>query len=62
LLLLALSVIWGIAFIVCLIYEYEDVQHGEPHTAFAYSLSQALGFGSLFCFCVGLSFAKTLAT
>jgi hypothetical protein len=53
LLLLAFCVVWGIAFMVRLIHNYEEYQHGNPHTAFAYSLSQALGFGSLFCFCTG---------
>jgi hypothetical protein len=53
LLLLAFSVVWGIAFMVWLIFSYEEYRHENPHTAFAYSLSEALGFASLFCFCAG---------
>ncbi len=53
LLLLAWCVIYGIAFMVWLIFHYEQHQHGNPHTRFAYSLSETLGFTSLACFCVG---------
>ena len=53
LLLLGWSVILGVAFIIWLIYSYEEYQHGNPHTKVVYSASQALGFSSLFCFCVG---------
>lgn len=53
LVLLAFSVVWGITFMVWLIFSHEEYQHGNPHTALAYSLSQALGFGALLCFCVG---------
>jgi hypothetical protein len=53
LLLLALSVVYGIAFMVWLIWHYEMHQHGNPHTRGAYSLTEGLGFGSLSCFCVG---------
>jgi hypothetical protein len=53
LLLLACCVVFGIAFMVWLIFHYEDYQHGAPHTRFAYALSLALGFTSLACFCMG---------
>jgi hypothetical protein len=53
LLLLAFCVIYGVAFMVWLIYHYEEHQHGNPHTRFAYSLSLALGLSSLACFCFG---------
>jgi hypothetical protein len=53
LLLLAFCVIYGVGFMVWLIFDYEDHQHGNPHTRFAYSLSLSLGFSSLACFCVG---------
>lgn len=53
LLLLALSVIYGVGFMVWLILHYEEYQHGNPHTRGAYALSQALGFASLACFCFG---------
>jgi hypothetical protein len=53
LILLAWSVIFGITFMVWLIFEYEDYQHGGTHTAWKYTLSETLGFSSLLCFCFG---------
>lgn len=53
LLLLAFCVIYGVAFMVWLIYNCEEHQHGNAHTRFAYSLSLSLGFSALACFCVG---------
>jgi hypothetical protein len=53
LLLLACCVVYGIAFMVWLIFHYEEHQHGNEHTRFAYTLSLTLGFSSLVCFCVG---------
>jgi hypothetical protein len=53
LLLLGWSVIFGVAFVVWLIFSYEEYQHGNKHTKFVYSTSEALGFGSLGCFCLG---------
>jgi hypothetical protein len=53
LLLLALCVVYGIAFIVWLIYKYESNQHGEAYTRFAYILSLTFGFSALVCFIVG---------
>jgi hypothetical protein len=53
LLLLALCVVYGIAFIAWLIYNYEEYQHGNPHTRRGYALSLTLGFSSLTCFLIG---------
>jgi hypothetical protein len=53
LLLLGWSVILGVAFIVWLIFSYEEFQHGNKHTKLVYSISEALGFSSLGCFCLG---------
>jgi hypothetical protein len=53
LLLLALCVIYGVGFMVWLIYHYEEYQHDNQHTRFAYALNLSLGFSSLACFCVG---------
>jgi hypothetical protein len=53
LLLLGGYVIFGIGFMVWLIFNYEEHQHGNPHTRIAYSLSETLGFSSVACFCVG---------
>jgi hypothetical protein len=36
-----------------LIFNYEEHQHGNPHTRLAYSLSLTLGLSALACFCVG---------
>jgi len=47
LLLLALCVVFGIAFMVWLVYHYEEHQHGTPHTRLAYTLSLTLGFSAL---------------
>jgi hypothetical protein len=53
LLLLACCVVYGIAFMVWLVYHYEEHQHGTQHTRLAYTLSLTLGFSALACFCVG---------
>ena len=53
LLILAGSVLAGIAFMVFLILNYEMVQHGNPHTAKAYALIETLGFSSLCLFVIG---------
>jgi hypothetical protein len=53
LLLLGWSVLLGVAFIVWLIFSYEEYQHGNKHTKLIYSISEALGFTSLACFCLG---------
>lgn len=53
LVLLAFCVMYGVLFMIFLIFNYENVQHGNPHTRFEYSRSEALGFSSLFCFCSG---------
>jgi hypothetical protein len=44
------------------ILNYEDVQHGNPHTARAYAFIETLGFSSLLLFVIGyfwLIFAVT---
>jgi len=53
LVLLAFCVLYGVLFMTLLIFNYENVQHGNPHTRFEYSRSEALGFSSLSCFCLG---------
>jgi len=53
LLLLAWSVVLGVAFMVWLIHNYEEYQHGNPHTKLAYSISETLGFSSVACFGFG---------
>ncbi|MGH9403000.1 MAG: hypothetical protein ACRD2P_12925 [Terriglobia bacterium] len=53
LLVLAGSVIMGVAFMGWLILSYEEVQHGNLHTPKAYSLSETFGFSSLALFFIG---------
>jgi hypothetical protein len=53
LLILAASILAALIFMTSLILNYEEVQHGNPHTAKAYSLSETLGFSSLAFFCIG---------
>lgn len=53
LLLLAWSVIFGVGFMVWMIFHYENYQHDNPHTKLAYTISETLGFTSLVCFGLG---------
>ncbi len=53
LLLLGWCVIYGVAFIVWLIHNYEEYQHGNPHTKLSYTVSETLGFSAVACFCLG---------
>jgi hypothetical protein len=53
LLLLGLCVLYGVFFMVWLIYQYEMYQHDNVHTRFRYALSETLGFSSLLCFASG---------
>ena len=53
LLLLAWSVVYGVGFMVWLIFHYEEYQHDNPHTRLAYTISENLGFSSLVCFGLG---------
>lgn len=53
LLLLAASVVAGLGFMAWLLYSYEEVQHGNPHTPKAYTLSETLGMSSLAFFLIG---------
>jgi hypothetical protein len=62
LMLLGWSVMLGVAFIVWEIFCYEEYQHGNAHTSLVYSVSEALGFGSLGCFCLGYMLLIFLVT
>lgn len=53
LILLSWSVIGGVVFIVWVVHRYESYQHGQKHTRVRYTISETLGFGSLFCFGLG---------
>jgi hypothetical protein len=62
LLLLGWCVISGVGFIVCLIHNYEEYQHGNPHTKLAYTIAETSGFGSLICFGLGYFMLIVLVT
>lgn len=52
--LLALSIVYGILFMVFLILNYEQYRHRHnSYTRFKYTRNQAFGFAGLSCFCVG---------
>jgi hypothetical protein len=62
LILVAASVVFGICFMACQVLTYEEVLHGNPHSASQYALNETLGFSSLLCFIFGyiwLVFAAT---
>ncbi len=63
--LLALSIIYGILFMVFLTYNYEAYRHhpnSSSYTRFKYIRNQALGFSGLFCFCVGYVWLIVIVT
>ena len=54
--LLGLSIVYGILFMLFLVFNYEHLPSRgwfSSYTRFRYARNQALGFGSLSCFCVG---------
>ncbi|MBI3663397.1 MAG: hypothetical protein HY234_10155 [Acidobacteria bacterium] len=53
LVLLSLSVIYGVCFMGLLLYNYESFLHNQIYTRVAYTRNTALGFSSLFCFAIG---------
>jgi hypothetical protein len=53
LIIVAASVLYGICFIASQILTFENVLHGNPHTANSYALNETLGFSGLLCFIVG---------
>lgn len=53
LLLLCWCVLYGVFFMVWLIYGYEMYQHDNIHTRLRYALSETLGFSALLCFATG---------
>jgi len=53
LVMIAASVVYGIGFMACQVLTFEEILHGNPHTARQYALNETLGFSSLLCFIVG---------
>lgn len=62
LLMIAASVVYGIAFMAYQILTFEEVSHGNPHTAMQYALNETLGFSSLLCFIAGYIWLVIAAT
>ena len=61
--LLGWCVLYGIAFMVWLLYHYEEHRHGtSPHTRPLYILSLTLGFSALACFVIGYAWLISKAT
>lgn len=53
---IAMSIIYGVLFMIFLVYNYEHHLHhpdSQSYTRFKYRRNQTLGFSSLACFCVG---------
>jgi hypothetical protein len=53
LVLLACCVVFGLLFMVLMIYRYEEFLHHNNYTRLRYIWNQTLGFSALTCFCVG---------
>jgi hypothetical protein len=62
LILIAMSVVYGISFMTAQVLTYEHVLHCFPHTAFQYTLNEMLGYSSLSCFVVGYIWLIIAAT
>jgi hypothetical protein len=63
--LLAISIIYGILFMVFLITDYEEYRHHpqQPcYNRFKYSRNQTLGYSGLLCFCVGYLWLAIIVT
>ena len=63
--LVAMSIIYGVLFMILLVFNYERHLH-EPdshsYTRFKYTRNQALGFTALACFCVSYIWLVVAAT
>ena len=53
LVLLGFCVVYGVLFMVLLIYRYEEFLHHHNYTRARYIWNQSLGFSALTCFCLG---------
>ncbi|HKP45453.1 MAG TPA: hypothetical protein VJT50_02565 [Pyrinomonadaceae bacterium] len=61
--LLALSIVYGIFLMVFLTTNYEAYKHKtSDYTSFKYSRNVALGYSTLFCFCVGYAWLTFIVT
>jgi hypothetical protein len=61
--LVAMSIIYGVLFMILLALNYEHHLHRpNSYTLFQYSRNQALGFGALLCFCISYMWLIAAAT
>src|SRR5580704_1034092 len=59
----AMSVIYGVLFMILLLLNYErHLHHPDSYTRFEYTRNQSLGFSALACFCVGYTWLVAAAT
>jgi hypothetical protein len=65
LLLVAMSIIYGVLFMIFLVLNYEDHRkrpNSNSYTRFKYTRNQAFGFSALACFCLGYTWLVVAAT
>jgi hypothetical protein len=64
--LVAMSIIYGVLFMILLVLNYEHHLHHpddpQAYTRFEYTRNQSLGFGSLVCFCISYIWLIAAAT
>jgi hypothetical protein len=61
--LLTSSILYGILFMIFLTTNYESYRHKtSPYTKFMYTRNLALGYGGLFCFCIGYAWPIFIVT
>jgi hypothetical protein len=63
--LVAMSIIYGVLFMIFLVLNYENHRNSpdsQSDTRFKYTRNQAFGFSSLACFCVGYTWLVVAAT
>ena len=53
LIVLSFCVVYGVLFMVLLIFSYEEFLHHNNYTRARYVTNQGLGFSALVCFCLG---------
>jgi len=63
--LVAMSIIYGVLFMIFLVLNYEDHRNrpdAKSYSRFRYTRNQAFGFSALACFCVGYTWLVVAAT
>jgi hypothetical protein len=63
--LVAMSIIYGVLFMIFLVLNYENHRNhpdANSYTRFKYTRNQAFGFSALACFCVGYTWLVVAAT